>query len=622
MPTRLLCLLSLSLLTLLLAAAPAGAGFAPTNEPIVEAEQLSATGLGSDAQGNSLIAWSQQKTLGSPFEVKARRVTATGEVGPVIEIAPGLIAYRPVVAMTPGGRAFVAWRELIEPGPDSIKGRWVEPDGTLGPVLILAKGEATVEDALNPMAVSAPSGIVTVAWENEDKNTLELRRVNPDSTLGPLVEDVGNGGVTGPVIAVLPDGSTVVVWRSGGTEKNVVTAANGLGTVEQISETSITADNQIAVDSAGNSLVVWRQHDDPQFAVRGRLLDPKGLPVGSELAIDPLEAGFVGTRPAVSADSAGNFLVTWSRQIGGVNTLFSRSVNSAGVFAGPEQVVSTPGVDATSSEALLLNGGIGAVAWRDVVDGDPVVGRSVNGLGAPTTGVELLLPNGSGPRLVSSVPAAGIGAFAIEYPISGSADGLVLRRFMVPPTCAPSSGTVVQGAPISVPISCTGPALEGAQLVAQARHGIVSAFNPLVNGFVYTPLPGYEGPDSFTYAGVNDGGSSTATEVTIAVGKETVKPRVKKLRFIRKGKKLRLVLSEPAKAVVRVKSVRRIDGKRRIRLIGKIIRQEAPVRSTIKVRGKLAKKLAAGGKFRAVAVATDLAKNKSKPKRISFRLNG
>jgi hypothetical protein len=622
MPTRLLRLLSLSLLALLLAAAPAAAGFAPVNEPIVEAEQLSATGFDSDAQGNSLVAWSQQKVLGAPDEVRARRVTATGEVGPVIEIAPGLIGYRPAVAMTPGGRAFVAWRELIESEPDSIKGRWVEPDGPMGPVLTLAKGEAGVEDALNPMAVVAPSGIVTVAWENEDKNTLELRRVNPDSTLGPLVEDVGNGGVTGPVIAALPDGSTVAVWRNGGTEKNVVTAANGLGTVEQISETSIAADNQIAVDPAGNSLVVWRQHDPPQFAVRGRLLDPKGLPVGPELAINPLEEGFVGSQPKVTADSAGNFLVTWSRQIGGVNTIFARALNSAGVFAGAEQVVSTPGVGAGANEALLLNGGVGAVAWRDDITGNPVVGRAVNGLGAPAGAPELLFSDGFGPELVTSAPAAGIGAFALEYAVSGSAQGLVVRRFMVPPICSPLAATVVQGAPVSVPISCTGPALEGARLISQARHGIVSAFNPLINGFVYTPLPGYQGSDSFTYAGVNDGGDSVATEVTIAVGKETTKPVVKKLRYIRKGKKFRLVLSEPAKAVIRLKSVTRKDGKRRIKLVGKIVREQAPRKVTIKARGKLAKKLAAGGKFRAVAVATDLAKNKSKPKRISFRLNG
>lgn len=621
MPARLLCILGLPLLTLLLAAAPAGAGFAPTNDPIVVAEQLSATGFDSDDQGNSFVAWSQQKTLGSPFEVKARRVTATGEVGPIIEVTPGLIGYRPAVAMIAGGRAFVAWRELLEPGPDSIKGRWVEQDGTLGPVLTLAKAEAGVEDALNPMAVVAPSGIVTVAWENEDKDTLELRRVNPDGTLGPLVEDVGDGVVTNPVIAARPDGSTIAVWRSGGTEKNVVTPANVVGTPEQISETSIAGDNQIAVDPAGNSLVVWPQNDDPQYAVRGRLLDPKGLPVGPELTIDPLEADFVGSRPAVTADSAGNFLVTWTRQTGGSSTVYARGLSSAGTFTGPEQVVSTPGVDTGDNKALLLNGGVGAVAWRDEIAGEPVVGREINGLGAPAGPVELLFPDGFGPELVSSAPAAGVGAFAIEYAVSGSAQGLVVRRFMVRPTCSPSNATVVQGNPVSIPIACTGPALEGAQLVAQARHGIVSAFNPLTNGFVYTPLPGYEGTDSFTYAGVNDGGASAATQVTIAVGKESVKPWIKKLRFIRKGAKFRLVLSEPAQAVIRVKSVTRADGKRKIKLIGKLVREQAPARSTIKVTGKLKKKLLAGGRFRAIAVATDLAKNKSKPKRVSFRLS-
>lgn len=603
----------------------AQAGFAPTNDPIVEAEQLSPTGIDSDAQGNTVVAWSQQKVLFDPFEVRARRVTATGTVGPVIEVAPGQIGYRPTVAVTPGGHAFVAWRELLEPGPDSIKGRWLAPDGAMGPILTLASGEAGVEDAGNPISVVDPTGVVTVAWENfgGGSDTFELRRVAPDGSLGPLVKDVGDGVVTNPVISALPNGSTIAVWRNGGTEKNVVTAANALGTAEQISETTIAGDNEIATDAAGNSLVVWRQSNG-EYAVRGRRLGPNGAPVGPELTIEPLKAGFVGPRPTVAADSVGNFLVTWDRQDGaGDAIVYVRGLNSGGAFAGPAQVISVPEVGARASLGALLDGGSGFVSWRDELAPNTTFGRPVDSLGAPMGAPEPFFTAGFGPELVSSVPASGFAAMTIGYAISGSAQGVVVRRFMVPPTCSASNAVVVQGKPVTAPISCAGPALEGARLVAQARHGIVSAFNPLVNGFVYTPLPGYEGPDSFTYAGINDGGSSVATEVTIAVGKETVKLRVKKLRFIRKGKKFRLVLSEPAKAVIRVKSVRRSDGKRRIKLIGKVATLDQVGRkATLRVKGKLARKLAAGGKFRAVAVATDLAKNKSKPKRIVFRLNG
>lgn len=603
-------------------AGTAQAGFTPTNEPIVEAENLHPTGLASDAQGNSLVAWSQEP-VDDLHEVKARRVSATGTVGPVFDIAPGETGFRPAIAMTPSGRAFVAWRVLAEPGPDSAKGRWVEVDGTLGPVLTLAQGQAGVEDAGNVQAVVDPAGVVTVAWQNFDGNTLELRRVTPGGALGPIVEDVGEGGVTNPVIAALPSGSTVAVWRSGGVETNVVTAANVAGTAEQISATSTAGDPAIAVGPAGTSLVVWRQNSGDEFAVRGRRLDPSGAPVGGELTIEPLAKGFVGSRPRLSADSAGNLLVTWSRQdSGGISAVYARGLNSAGTFSGAKQLVSVPGVDTGSELPALLDAGVGAVAWDEDVPGAPTVGRQVNSLGTPTGGIEQLFSDGFGPELVTHAPAAGVAAFTIGYAISGSAQGIVLRRFMVPPTCAASNATVVQGSPISVPIACTGPALEGAQVVEQPRRGTLGAFNPLTNSFTYTPQPGYDGTDSFSYVGVNDGGTSAATRVTIAVGKDTVKPRIKKLKFIRKGKKFRVVLNEPAKAVVRVKSVTRSEGKRRIKLIGKAATKKVGTKLTIKVKGRLAKKLLAGGRFRAIGVATDPAKNRSKPKRVAFKLSG
>ncbi|HYG96328.1 MAG TPA: hypothetical protein VD741_04390 [Solirubrobacterales bacterium] len=614
----------LFLLFALVGAGTAQAGFAPTNEPIVEARNLQPTGIDSDAQGNSLLAWSQDPT-GTFHELKARRVSATGTLGLVFDLAPGETGFRPSVAMTPSGRAFVAWRVILDSEPDSVKGRWVEPDGVLGPLLTLAKGEAGVQDAGNVEAVVDPAGVVTVAWENVDANTFEMRRVAPDGTLGPLVEDVGDGGVTNPVISALPNGSTVAVWRNSGSEKNVVTAANVVGTVEKISVSPGAGDNEIASDAAGNSLVVWRQIAGDEHAVRGRRLDPSGATVGPEITIEPPAEGFVGSRPSVAADSVGNFLVSWNRQDAvGNATVFARGLDGAGVFKGPEQTVSAPGTDAGADLPALLDGGSGVIAWQDsVADADPVVGRSVNSLGAPTGGIEPLFADGFGPDLVSSVPAAGFAAYLVEYAVDGATQGTVLRRFMVPPTCAASSATAVQGSPVTVPISCGGPAFEGVQVIEQPRHGTLSAFGPLDRSFVYVPRPGYDGPDGFTFQGLNDGGASAPARVTIDVGKETVEPRIKKLKFIRKGKKLRLVFSEPATAVVRLKAVTRSDGKRRIKPIGKVNSRKSPwIKATIKVKGKLAKRLAAGGRFRAIAIATDLAKNKSKPKRISFKLNG
>jgi D-tyrosyl-tRNA(Tyr) deacylase len=65
---------------------------------------------------------------------------------------------------------------------------------------------------------------------------------------------------------------------------------------------------------------------------------------------------------------------------------------------------------------------------------------------------------------------------------------------------------------------------------------------------------------------------------------------------------------------------RRAHGSRRYTKFGKVRSKAAGQSLTIRVPGKLAKRLARGGRFRATAVATDPAGNKSKTKTIALRI--
>ena len=244
----------------------------------------------------------------------------------------------------------------------------------------------------------------------------------------------------------------------------------------------------------------------------------------------------------------------------------------------------------------------------------------------PLPAKELVAKSSFNRLYVASAPAAGAAAFLAHYPISGSAQGGVVRRFLAPPGCSDSPARVVQGKPLAAPLACTGAAIETAAVLAKPKHGTVGAFDPATLSLRYTPKPGYKGSDSFTYTATNDGGTSGVARVTIKVGKDTVKPKVRKLKLIRKGKagkqtfKLRVVLSEPARTKVTLKSLVRGGGKLKLRKLGKVAGKKASRKATIPIKGKLARQLRAGGSFRAVAVATDAAGNKSAPKRLKFRL--
>jgi hypothetical protein len=229
---------------------------------------------------------------------------------------------------------------------------------------------------------------------------------------------------------------------------------------------------------------------------------------------------------------------------------------------------------------------------------------------------------------------------------------------MLPPTCSDSAATVVQGQPTEASLACTGLAIEGAQVLEQPQHGAIGSFDPAARTLTYTPTPGFEGTDSFSYAALNDGGGSNPARVSVAVGRDTIAPRITSLRFVqmtkRKKKKagartaakkpkpkqrtyeFRLKFSEAATSRVKVerasggirrgkncvKATKETRGKSctRWRSIGNVSGPAAGTEATLRMRGKLAKTLRKGGRFRAKAFATDVAGNGSKPRTLGFRV--
>ena len=643
--------------TSLLIAPVAQAGFAPT-EQIVAAPNFFVSGVGIDDKGNTLVAWEEENPA---TEVKARRLSVTGALGPVLDLDPGVPNRNPVVAMTGSGRAFIAWRAPFEGNPFAagVRGRWVGPDGSMGPVLDLIVGKEGVVAAAGLAATVDAAGIVTVIWKNEigmGGGELMLRRVQPDGTLGTLVPDVTGGTPTEAKVAALPNGSTLLTWRDNFIEKAIVTADLEISAPQQVSSDNLSAESELAVDSQGNALVTWRQGNETTFSIRGRLLDPVGNLLGEELIFDPNLPGIPDNRPVVS-DSLDDFLVSWVRpDADGDNVVFARPFNRLSGLIGPTQTVSNPDQGANSSLLAINDFGSGAVVWNETLGmtGSIPYGREIDPLGVPTGGIEeLFSPRAALTNSISS-PAAGVAVFLLGTPKIGSNRTAIARRFLIAPTCANSSAEVIQGKPIEASLACSGPGIEGAKVVEPPKQGSVGAFKPGPS-LEYVPKPGFEGTDSFTYTALNDGGASNVARVEVKVRKDTVKPTIDRFRFVRgmakkpgarlsakKGKRPKqsysfvLRISEPSLAAVTVersapgirqgkrcgKAKPGAEGKRCTRFVklGAMSPKTAGEDLAIRVPTKLAKRLARGGKFRATALATDLAGNESKPKTIGLRI--
>ena len=405
-----------------------------------------ASGIATDSAGNTLAAWSLMPEEGE--RLLARWVSPSGALGPQIDLSPGSRGYGPQVAMAPSGRAFVAWR-FFESNESTVMGRWVEHDGTLGPLLTLATPDPGKLDPVEPDVAVDLAGVATVSWRNDAGGNPEirLRRISPASDVGPVSDKIGSGGAT--QIADLPSGTTVIAWRGTGTELNTVSADGTVGTAETISSTNATAEPELGVDQHGNGLVVWRDDDmAPPFTLRGARFDPTGSPVGGEITIDG-EAEYLGTRSAIAADTAGNFLVAWVRYVPNKESVtYIRGIDPSGEFRGPPQPISAAGSHAEDGLAAAIDDqGRGAVAWLDYdLKQSRVVGRPIQSVGLPDGDLTELIPA----PVEISVIAAGVPALGYAAFLARQRDAVVLRRFLEPPVCRDSEATVTQGRPVTI----------------------------------------------------------------------------------------------------------------------------------------------------------------------------
>lgn len=603
----------------LLLAGSAQAGFAPANDPIANSPDMRESDLATDAAGDTLLAWEVAPEGGGAATVSARWLSPAGDPGPVsvLSQAPE-VPFDPKVAAGPAGRAFVAWRDLGSSpfeGTD-VRGRWVERDGSLGPIVTVCVHDPGKIDPVEILDVVDPAGVATVTWRNQKGgfSALELRRVMPDSSLSEIVPKAGVGTIENRISA-LPDGGTLAVYRDVGIEANVTGPEGAARTPHKISNGRLEAFPELATAGNGSSIVTWRESPkEGTWAVKGIGLDTAGQPASEELTLVP-ETEEGAAPDGIAADSVGNFLATYTFFPGnGTTTSFVVGVDSGGRPTGQGQAF-TDGKGSTNDiSPALYDDGVGAVAWRQFEKPTSrILGRTLDRSGVPSGG-QVELGEGVGVD-VATIPALGFSAFLVK-----TRSGVEVRRFLEPPRCSRGEAVVQQGRPTKVTLSCKGLAIENGLIAAPPSHGGLAPIDVASRSVLYTPKPGFEGSDSFSYALANDGGAADPATVTIKVGKDTVKPRIKRLRLVRKKGKLKFVvkLSEPGRVKIAIGSSR---GKgRKPKKVGKLKSKKAGVKLTLPVKGRLAKKLGAGGRFRATAVATDLAGNKSRPKRLKFKV--
>jgi hypothetical protein len=204
----------------------------------------------------------------------------------------------------------------------------------------------------------------TTAQDGDNAGVFARRFASDGSPRGTefQVNTYTTGDQEHPDVASAENGNFVVVWGSAPTLGNPASSgqdgfSSGVyaqrftsdgtpsGTEFRVNTYTNSAQTypRVAADAPGNFVVVWRSNQGgDDFGIFAQRFASNGSTLGTEFHVNTYTTG-LQERPAIDADAAGNFVITWQsdQQDGGSRGVFAQRYGSDGLAAGTEFQVNT-----------------------------------------------------------------------------------------------------------------------------------------------------------------------------------------------------------------------------------------------------------------------------------------
>lgn len=383
----------------------------------------------------------------------------------------------PAIAVTSAGDFVVAWQSAGSGGTDSsglsIQAQLFAADGT--PVGSEFQVNAyTTSNQQVPDVETDAAGTFVASWYSDGSAGTDT---SGDSVQAQLYDLTGlpTGGQfqvntyttndqRRSAIGVDDLGNFTIVW-AGVAQSGLLAdiqgqrySAEGIPLGGEFLISSYTSERQqrpdIAVDSAGNFVVVWQSYgssgsDTDKDSIQARRYDADGNPIGDQFQVNTYTTN-AQRNPAVASDDAGNFVVVWgSGGSNGSDTSFSsvlgQRYDADGFPVGAEFQVntSTTGYQQYPAVARDSDGDFVVVWQSEVSTGSDSLGFSIQAQhfaasGTPLGGETQINTYTLSNQLLPAVSSNGEGRFVVTWESFGSAGAdsdstsIQAQRFDVP----------------------------------------------------------------------------------------------------------------------------------------------------------------------------------------------
>ncbi|MEM9408817.1 MAG: LamG domain-containing protein [Acidobacteriota bacterium] len=301
-----------------------GNGQVQPTPTVTPEEQVAADGefssVARSADGRTAVVWQ------SGLDILGRLFGPNGAaLGQPFQISSGSGTNSlPSAAFDATGRLAVVWNQsfgqalrteagetlLVGVTDSAVVGRFFDPTGAAetGEVVINSGGDASSQ---TPKVDLDDSGDAIVVWEDGDR--VRGRKVDRRGRPAPATLELSSGPARQPVTATSSNGSFVVAYQasSGGLVGRAFDPLGAPVSEEFEIEPTVQAENPaVAMDDAGNFVVVWDEPGAGGRDVRGRRFAPNGDSLGPAFDLSA-DSGPDQSRPSVAMSSVGDFAAAW-----------------------------------------------------------------------------------------------------------------------------------------------------------------------------------------------------------------------------------------------------------------------------------------------------------------------
>jgi hypothetical protein len=297
------------------------------------------------------------------------------------------------------------------------------------------------------VAINA-AGDFVVAWQSLSAGNFEIRARRFGASGEARGDEFAVSTTRGeshsaPAVAMDRAGDFVVVWERPLRGSYEIRArrfdASGAAQGGEIAVNSVSASAQrapsVALDADGDFVVVWRSNVDGSFEIRGRRFSAQGAARGDEIAINAVSTGDQ-LAPRVAADADGDFVVVWENALDDSFEIRARRFSAQGLARGSESAVhATTAGDQFAPAVALDAAGNFAVAWHSQIDGDQEIrARAFAASGQARSPEFAVNSRSSGSQKSAAVALAAGGELVVSWhsDTTGSWE-IAARRFGAPP---------------------------------------------------------------------------------------------------------------------------------------------------------------------------------------------